>query len=167
MAVLTVILVIVAINCVVLSVDGYNRHPPPPPYRRAYTRRLVPIKPMNYTLMNRAVKKLPPFNPDAEFITSPTNKHRFHPEKIMERVTQSEPTENSNDMKKNRFNYMNFDAYLVKPAEFNYKTVWATLEPETQKLLKNLGKDETTTESIDRHAVVEEPTTSSSRHRCK
>lgn len=163
----TAILVIFALASFVISVNGYSR-PPPPPYRRIYTRRIVPIKPMNYTIMNRAVKRLPPLNPDAEFITSSSNKHRFHPEKIMERVTQSEIKENPNKMKKNPFNYMNFDAYLVKPAEFNYKTVWATLEPETEKLLKSLGNDETTTEKMDRHQdVVEEPTTSSSRHRCK
>lgn len=160
MAFSTIVLVIFSLTSVAFSVDGYSR-----PYRRVYTRRIVPIKPMNYTAMHRSVKRIPPLNPDAEFITSPSNKHGFHPEKIMERVTQSENQETPKRPQKTHFDYMNFDAYLVKPAELNYKTVWATLEPETEKLLKSLKDEDVASDKIARdEAELGEPTTSSSRH---
>lgn len=160
MAFSTIVFVIFSLTSVAFSVDGYSR-----PYRRVYARRIVPIKPMDYTAMNRAVKRLPPLNPDAEFITSSSNKHRFQPEKIMERVTQSENQETPERTQKTNFDYMNFDAYLVKPSELNYKTVWATLEPETEKLLKSLKDEDVASDKIARdEAEVGEPTTSSSRH---
>lgn len=117
------------------------------PLRR--TQKIVPIKPMNLSKW-RSTHRLPPLNPDAEFISQPTNTHRIQPEKIMERLRadgESETTKNS------QFDYMNFDAYLPKPMKFNYNKVWATLQPETERVLESLNQTE-------RYDHDEEPTQS-------
>lgn len=48
--------------------------------------------------------------------------------------------------RRNQFNPLNFDAYMVKPTNFSYKRVLATLKPETERILKlmnrTIGMDE-------------------------
>lgn len=97
-----------------------------------------PIKPMSSA--NQRSFRAPPINPDSELIISPSRSHRYQYEKIMERL-QSLPT-TTNRPKKKGFNFLNFDAYLVKPLNVNYKKVFATVQPEAEKLLSIMSKSD-------------------------
>lgn len=63
-------------------------------------------------------------------------------DQVMERssredVYYSQPKRNR---KENQFNLLNFDAYLAKPLNFSYKKVFATLKPETERILKLMNR---------------------------
>lgn len=125
------------------------------PFHRAPVVRVVPIKPMNYSSIRRSTHKLPPINPLAEQVFIPKNlQQRYRPEQIMERLTSS--ASNAHTRKhKNQFNLLNFDAYTMKPMNFNYNTVLATLTPETERIFKILNRTD----------VKNDPKVSSSSHR--
>lgn len=125
------------------------------PYHRAPLVQVVPIKPMNYTTIRRSAHKLPPINPLAEQVLVPKNmQQRYRPEQIMERLTNSDSNAHT-QRHKNTFNLLNFDAYTMKPMNFNYNTVLATLTPETERIFKILNRTD----------VKSDPKTSSSSHR--
>lgn len=126
------------------------------PYHWAPVVHVVPIKPMNYTTIRRSTHKLPPINPLAEQVYIPKNfQQRYHPEQIMERLTQSASNQHAAHEHKNTFNLLNFDAYTVKPMSFNYNTVLATLTPETERIFKILNRTD----------IKNDPNSSSSVHR--
>lgn len=116
----------------------------------------IPIQPMNLSSSQRAFK-VPSINPDSELIYSPSrSSQRYQYEQIMERLQQlpieaqtgqKQPSPQKQSRKKKEFNFLNFDAYLVKPMNVNYKQVFATLRPEAEKLLRMLN--ETSSEDLD------------------
>lgn len=110
------------------------------PYRRPQVVHMVPIIPMNYTAIRRSIHRLPPINPLAEQVIIPRNfQQRYRPEQIMERLTNS--ASNVHPQKHpNKFNLLNFDAYKMKPMNFDYNTVLATLTPETERIFKILNR---------------------------
>lgn len=157
MANLNVRLFVLVMNmCVCVTVafpyEFYN------PYQ-APAVRVLPIKPMNYTSVRRSIHKLPPINPLAEQVYVPKNlQQRYRPEQIMERLTSADTTSNAhgkNRKHKKKFNLMNFDAYMVKPLDYNYNKVLATLKPETDRILNILNRTD----------VQDDPSVSSSLHR--
>lgn len=116
-----------------------------------------PIRPMSASASaNQRSFRTPPINPDSELIFSPSRSHRYQYEKIMERL-ESLPT-TTNRPKKKGFNFLNFDAYLVKPMNVNYEKVFATLRPEAEKLLSIMSKSDDM-ELVD--VVVDKNATSS------
>lgn len=112
--------------------------------------KVVTIKPLDVKAMRRSSYKLPPINPDAEPIFKSKNADKYPFDQVMERSSMSgvyyanKPKSNK---KKNKFNMLNFDAYLVKPMNFSYKKVFATLKPGTERILKYLNQ--TTSSEVD------------------
>lgn len=119
--------------------------------RQIRSSKSIPIQPMNLSSSQRAFK-VPSINPDSELIYSPSrSSQRYQYEQIMERLQQlpvdTPAPQKQARSKKKEFNFLNFDAYLVKPMNVNYKQVFATLKPEAEKLLRMLN--ETISEDYD------------------
>lgn len=103
----------------------------------------VTIKPVDIEEIRRSTHNLPPINPDAEAIFLPLNVDKLRFDQVMERSSLGGIYYNKkpkSHKKKNKFNMLNFDAYVVKPTNFNYKKVFATLKPETERILKYLNE---------------------------
>lgn len=109
----------------------------------------IPIRTMDSN--RQRYMKAPPLNPDSELIFAPSQTQRFPYEKIMERLTAAPlataTTSNKSvnhhqrELKKN-FNFLNFDAYLVRPMPVNYQRVFATVKPEAEKLLSAMNRED-------------------------
>lgn len=104
--------------------------------------KVISIQPVDSQAIRRSSHKPPPINPDAETIFHPMHADKFRLDQIMERSSSGGVYYNKpkSHKKKNKFNPLNFDAYLVKPMNFSYKKVFATLKPETEKLMKLMNK---------------------------
>lgn len=137
----------------------------PNPYEiKSPLRQLRPIKIIPIRTMDAASQrfvKVPALNPDAELIFSPSRSQRYQYEKIMERLvvppasaaaaapasessstaTDANVTHDQQEQKRNKFNFLNFDAYLVRPMPVNYEQVFATARPEAEKLLNAMKED--------------------------
>lgn len=107
----------------------------------------ISIKPMD-SKQQRSFRT-PPINPDSELIYSPSQGRRYQYEQVMERLRDvNQPNKSGQSQsrggrnKKKSFNFLNFDAYLVKPMNVNYKRVFATLKPEAEKLLRIMNKSD-------------------------
>lgn len=106
----------------------------------------IPIRPMDSS--SQRYFRAPPLNPDSELIYPPSRSQRYQYEKIMERLTGPPTASTTNQTtpklrpKKKNFNYLNFDAYIVRPMHNNYKQVFATVKPEAEKLLSAMYQDD-------------------------
>lgn len=116
----------------------------------------IPIQPMDSA--SQRSFKTPPLNPDSELIFPPSHSHRYQYEKIMERLTAA-PAATTNQSintwpKKKNFEFLNFDAYLVRPMHVNYRKVFATVKPEAKKLLSAMN-DEFDSAEVNRKNVTD------------
>lgn len=105
----------------------------------------IPIRPLDYTTIRRLAHKSAPINPDSESIFLPVIAEKYKPYQVMERISAPTTPKTGIERKFNRnkdmhnrdnFNFLNFDAYLVKPTEFSYNNVLATLKPESERILR-------------------------------
>lgn len=89
----------------------------------------IPIRPLDYSTIKRISRKHVPLNPDSEPIFLPVNAAQFKPYQVMERISSAPPHPNlirnrlnHHNLKKNdNFNFLNFDAYLMKPMNGSVK----------------------------------------------
>lgn len=143
---LQVIVIIGALNLLIRSAVSFPyeffNSVPYSSFPRQSNVKPISIKPMDAQAMRRSLHKPPPINPDAETIFHPMHADKFHLDQIMERSSSGGVYFNKpkSHKKKNKFNPLNFDAYLVKPLNFSYKKVFATLKPETERIMKLMNK---------------------------
>ena len=74
----------------------------------------------NVSEIKKEIKK-PKINPDAESIFLPINGNSYHPEKVLERIQTYTDHKNRNSN-----NLLNFDAYILKPFNFDYSKVFSS-----------------------------------------
>lgn len=119
----------------------------------------IPIRPLDFTTIRRLAYKPAPINPDAEPIFLPLHSEKYKPFQIMERISATPTAKatvnrkyNANQEQRNKdnFNFLNFDAYLVKP------NAAIALKPDTDRILRLMNYTE--------HEYQDEPTSSSSSH---
>lgn len=108
----------------------------------------IPIRPLDHSTMRRIARRPAEINPDSETIFLPYHQANHRPLQIMERI--SVPVDHR--MKKDNFNFLNFDAYVMKPANE------VTLKPVTERIIRIINQTE------DDHDDAR-PSPSSSHHR--
>lgn len=131
--------VLIIFGICIENVDSFERFQP----IRASIKS-IPIRPLDHSTIQRLTRRPVPINPDAEPIYVPLHGGKYKPYQIMERISSPSDVNtnrNSNTNTRNTdFNFLNFDAYMVKPKDFNYNNVLATIKPETERILRLMNQ---------------------------
>ncbi|XP_055322766.1 uncharacterized protein LOC129578366 [Sitodiplosis mosellana] len=97
----------------------------------------IPIRPLDHSTIRRLSRRPAELNPDSEPVFLPLHQSRHRPLQIMERISVPvDGNHNWNRQKKENFNVLNFEAYMMKP------TNEALPKPVTERILRYINKTE-------------------------
>ncbi|XP_031633251.1 uncharacterized protein LOC116347019 [Contarinia nasturtii] len=92
---------------------------------------VVPIRSLDQSTMRRLTRRPIEINPDSESIFLPSHQAKQRPLQIMERISVPvDANHNFPRKKKENFNVLNFEAYVMKPSMNE-----ATIKPVTERIL--------------------------------
>lgn len=90
----------------------------------------IPIRPLDSSTMYRISRRPTEINPDSEPVFLPMHNVARRPLQVMERIS-TDAKKTWNRPKKDNFNVLNFDAYVMKPNNFN------AMKPVTERVLRD------------------------------
>lgn len=118
----------------------------------------IPIRPLDHSTIRRLSRRPTELNPDSESVFLPMHQAKHRPMQIMERISVPvDGNHNWNRQKKDNFNVLNFEAYVMKPTNEA-----AIPKPVTERILHLINKTD-----YERDDTRQSPSSSHHKYRSR
>lgn len=101
----------------------------------------IPIRPLDSSTMYRIARRPTEINPDSEPVFLPLHNIKRRPLQVMERIS-TDAKKTWNRPKKDNFNVLNFEAYVMKP------TNMGAIVPVTERVLHDIAQAESNRDDL-------------------